>query len=75
MKTITRINFTPEGDVITRNGRFVAAYTNAEYAAQLLTRKGLTQTHPTYTPHDAGNEIIALAEQIKSERAIMAMNP
>lgn len=75
MKTTTRINFYPEGNTITRNGRFLAAYTNAEYQAQLLTGKGINSTDSTYTPHDAGNEIIELAERIKSERAIMAMRP
>lgn len=52
------------------NGR---AFTWSEHEAQRLTGKGLYCTDSNYTPHDAGNEIIELAERIKSERAIMAM--
>jgi len=74
MKTTIRYNFVAGGTKITVNDRFAAAYTNAEYAAQVLFRKGMMCTDSTYTPHDAGNEIIELAERIKSERAIMAMS-
>jgi len=34
---------------------------------------GMTNTD-TRSMHDAGNEVIALAERIKAERAIVAMN-
>ena len=36
---------------------------------------GYTTTDPSaqMTPHEAGNKIIALAEQIKAERAVVAM--
>ena len=48
-------------------------YTRSEMNAKLLMGKGINDTASTYTPHDAGNEIIALAEQIKAERAVAAM--
>ena len=73
MKTITTFQSAPHGTIISRDGKFVATYTNAEIQAQILTGKGMYSTDSTYTPHDAGNEIIELAERIKAERAIMAM--
>lgn len=74
MATITQILFHPHGTKTFVNGKFFDAYTDGEYQAQSLTRLGLSETHSKYTPHDAGNEIIQLAERIKSERAIMAMS-
>ena len=47
-------------------------YTCGELRAFLLIGGG-SATDSIYSPHQAGNEIIALAEQIKAERAIMAM--
>jgi hypothetical protein len=47
-------------------------YTHGELKAYQLLGCG-SSTDSKQGPHDAGNEIIALAEQIKAERAIMAM--
>ncbi len=73
MKVVTHIEFMPHGTTISRDGRVLATYTWAECQAQNLLGIGLYSTNSTYTPHDAGNEIIELAERIKSERAIIAM--
>ncbi len=73
MKTVKTIMFHPHGDRTYINGRFVCANTNSEYQAYILIGRGICHTNSSYTPHDAGNEIIELAERIKSERAIMAM--
>lgn len=48
-------------------------YTISEMEAQRLIGKGFSSTDSKYTAHDAGNEVIALAEQIKAERAVIAM--
>ena len=47
-------------------------YSCGELRAFLLIGSG-SGSDSIYSPHHAGNEIIALAEQIKAERAIMAM--
>ena len=73
MKTIHRIKLVPHGVHCSTNGCYSDSYTNSEIQAQMLLGKGISSTDSTYTPHDAGNEIIELAELIKSERAIMAM--
>ncbi len=72
MKTKQRIAFVPHGIRWSVNGVHIDSYTNSESRAMALVHTR-TSTDDPYTPHDAGNEIIELAERIKSERAIMGM--
>ena len=72
MKTTKTIMFHTHGIKNYINGQYVCTYTGAELRAYSLSGRG-GDTTDTFSPHDAGNEVIALAEQIKAERAIMAM--
>ena len=73
MKTVNQIIFVPHGVRWSINNVHVDNYTYSELEAQMLLGIGINSTESTYTPHDAGNDIIELAERIKADRAIMAM--
>ena len=66
--TIQRINFYEHG-LRCSTGQ---VYTYSEIEAMNLIGWP-SATDSKFTPHDAGNQVIALAEQIKAERAIMTM--
>lgn len=48
-------------------------FTQGEMEAARLLKIPALDTQDTRTPHDAGNEIIRLAERIKAERAVATM--
>ena len=74
MKIIKRIVFVPHGIRCSVNNVHIDSYTDSELQAQILLGIGMNSTDSTYTPHNAGNDVIELAERIKADRAIMAMN-
>jgi hypothetical protein len=68
MEASLRINFFEHGLRLSTGH----AYTNSEFRAMSLLGFPAC-SDSAFSPHEAGNEIIALAEQIKAERAIMML--
>jgi hypothetical protein len=76
MNNVVRtVNVTNHGlGVVYKDSRLgTTAYTCAEFNAYALLGCGGATDDPR-TPHTAGNEIIALAEKIKAERAAMTLD-